>query len=130
MINRLFSGTIYVKVYKNRFYIRHIEEKSDVVVSSPEPFSTTRLLIGEFSKAQNALKEGIRQVHLGMWFAPSPVVLIQPMELIEGGLSEIEVRILKEVAMGAGGRSVVVWVGHELTDQEVLNKVETNGRAS
>jgi len=39
--------------------------------------------------------------------------------MIEGGLSEVEERALREVAMAAGASKVVVWVGHELSDAEV-----------
>jgi len=53
-------------------------------------------------------------------------VLIQPLELIDGGLSEIEARILHELAIGSGASKVVVWVGAELSDTEVKQKL--NGK--
>ena len=59
-------------------------------------------------------------------FAVSPQVLIQPLEMLEGGLSEVEERVLKEIAIGAGASKVVVWVGRELSDAEVREKL--NGR--
>ena len=42
---------------------------------------------------------------------------------IEGGLSEVEERALREVAIGAGASKGVVWVGHELSDAEVRDKL-------
>jgi hypothetical protein len=46
--------------------------------------------------------------------------------MAEGGLSEVEERVLKEVAIGAGASKVVVWVGRELSDGEVREKL--NGK--
>jgi rod shape-determining protein MreB len=48
---------------------------------------------------------------------------MHPLEMTEGGLSEIEKRILNELAIGAGAMKVVVWVGPELSDTEVREKV-------
>ena len=44
--------------------------------------------------------------------------------MIEGRLSEVEERVLRELAMGAGASKVVVWVGHELSDAEVQEKLD------
>lgn len=46
------------------------------------------------------------------------------MERCEGGLSQVEERVLHELAAGAGARKVVVWVGAELSDGEVLAKLK------
>jgi len=43
--------------------------------------------------------------------------------MTEGGLSEVEERVLRELAMCAGASKVVVWVGHELSDAEVKEKL-------
>ena len=43
------------------------------------------------------------------------------MEMIDGGLSQVEERAFIELATGAGARKVVLWIGHELSDQEVIN---------
>jgi hypothetical protein len=43
--------------------------------------------------------------------------------MAEGGLSEIEDRIFRELAIGAGARRISVWVGPELSDAEVKDKL-------
>jgi len=85
-----------------------------------KPFTTKRLLLGDFSIAEQYLKEGIAKVHEGRWISASPVVVIQPLEMIEEGLSPVEDRLFKELAAGAGARKMSVWVGHELSDPEVI----------
>ena len=46
----------------------------------------------------------------------------QPMEKTVGGLSQVEERVLHELALGAGARRAVVWVGQALSDREVSEK--------
>lgn len=122
MIEHLFANTVYVKVFPNRFELKHIESGKTASALSAQAFSTTRLLVGEFLPAEDALKKGIRELHKGRWFAPKPRVVIQPMEKADNGLSSVEERVLRELAAGAGARESVIWVGHQLSDQEVLAK--------
>lgn len=121
---KLLSNTVYVKVTKNQFWARHIEQQKEAVETALEPFTTKRLLVGEFTAAEKYLRAAIKKVHEGKWFSASPVVIIHPMEMIDGGLSQIEERAFMELAAGAGARKVMVWVGHELSDQEVINNAK------
>lgn len=45
---------------------------------------------------------------------------MHPLEMTEDGLSTVEIRVLQELAAGAGASWSHVWIGRELTDQEVL----------
>jgi len=123
MLRNALSKTVYIKVYENRFVLKLLEEGSKPITIAPaSPFSTARLLVGQFSAAEQALKLALKAMFAGRWFAPSPVVVIQPMEKIDGGLAEVEKRALHELALGAGARQAVVWVGHELSDTEVMRR--------
>ena len=124
MIAKMFESTVYVRIAKNRLRIRHIQQSKEVAVSAMQPFTTQRMLVGNFSSAEKLLKEGMQQLGTGRWFAPAPIMLVHPTEMVEGGLSEIEERALSELAMGAGARKARLWVGHELSDQEVLEKIK------
>ena len=119
----MFSNTVYVRVGRNQFRLKHIESGTDSTVVASAPFTTTRLLIGQFVAAEEALKGALKQIATGRLFAPSPGVVMHPMEMVEGGLSEIEERTLQEVAIGAGAGKVVVWVGRELSDSEVKERL-------
>ncbi|MCU7838547.1 MAG: 1-pyrroline-5-carboxylate dehydrogenase [Candidatus Thiodiazotropha sp. (ex Troendleina suluensis)] len=122
MFSKLIANTVYVKVYKNRFDLHHVESGNSTSVISPNAFTTTRLLVGQFSEADETLRKGMKELYKNQLFAPSPVVVIQPMEKTENGLSQVEERTLQELAAGAGARKSIVWVGHELSDQEALSK--------
>lgn len=124
MIRDLFTTPIYVKVYRNRLTVRSVAKGNELTLHATEPFTTSRLLVGEFVKAEALLKEALKKISSGKWLSPSPVILIQPMEMNEGGLSPIEDRVLRELAFGAGGRKVVVWEGKLLSDDEVIHQLK------
>lgn len=126
MLSRLLSNPFYVRVSKNQFRLRNLSSLAEATFDAQPPFTTSRLLVGQFQIAQNLLKQAVKKMSKGGIVAMSPQVLIQPLEMIEGGLSEIEERVLMEVAMGAGASKVVVWVGPELSDAEVRQKL--NGK--
>lgn len=123
MLTRLLTNPVYVRVKKNQFRVRSLESVKEATFDAQPPFTTTRLLIGQFLIAESVLKRALKEMKGGI-LAVSPQVLIQPLEMIEGGLSEVEERTLKEVAMGSGASKVVVWVGPELGDAEVRRKLK------
>jgi hypothetical protein len=124
MVMKLTANTVYVKVFQNRFEIRHIESGKTCSLLSPKAFTTKRLLVGQFAEADATLRKGMRQLVKNGWFVIRPIMVIHPMEKTEGGLSEVEERIFKELAAGVGARKSVVWIGHELSDAEVLSKTD------
>lgn len=126
MLKKLFISNVYVKIYKNNFTVKNVDKNIEVVISAIDPFTTTRLLVGEFNNAEKLLKETLKKLFKDQWYAASPIIVIQPMEMIEGGLSPVEERVLRELAFGAGGRKVVVWVGKELSNKEVIEKAKTH----
>ncbi len=123
MLCALFPNTVYVRVKRNQFRIRHLESGVDTTVPAGMPFTTQRMLIGDFTAAAQALKHALKEVAMGRIHPVAPHVLIQPLEMIEGGLCQIEERIFREIAIGAGASRVVVWVGPELSDFQVKEKL-------
>jgi hypothetical protein len=81
------------------------------------------MLIGEFSAADHALKLALKQAENGRLLRMPSQIVIHPLEMTEGGLSQIEDRVFREVAISAGASKVEVWVGPELSDDEVKKKL-------
>ena len=79
------------------------------------PFSHPRMLVSNFLKAESVLTHGIREVHQSKFIAPSPVVIMHPMEKLEGGITDIEGRVYRELAIAAGARDVRIHVGNTLS---------------
>jgi rod shape-determining protein MreB len=121
---KLLSDTVYVQVYKNRFKLRSIKKKEEIEVGATIPFSSKCLIVADFIPAEKLLKKTLGKLLGKGWFKPSPRVLIHPLEMVEGGLSPVEERILMELAIGAGARNAKVWVGDELLDQQVMKKID------
>lgn len=123
MFARLFASHVYVRVKRNEFRVRYIESGVDTTLQAQRPFTSVRLLVGDFTAAQHALKTALRDLPKFWGLTLRPRLLIQPLELIEGGLSEIERRVFLELALGAGASTASVWVGPELGDIEVIQKL-------
>jgi hypothetical protein len=126
MLNTLFPNTLYVRIKQDQFRIRHLESGEDRTVRADPPFTSQRMLVGDFTAAEHALKVSLKEISKGRIFSVAPQVVIQPLEKMEGGLCEIEKRILHEIAMGAGASKVVVWVGPDLSDAQVKEKLREN----
>ncbi|MBX2807532.1 MAG: rod shape-determining protein [Cellvibrionaceae bacterium] len=92
---------------------KHMTVKNGCKVLNP--FSHPRTLIGDFLIAEKILQHAFREVHKNKLFAPSPRVIVQPMEKIEGGLSAVEERAFRELCLGAGAREVYIHIGQELS---------------
>ena len=129
MFRSLFLNTIYVRVSKNQFQLRHIDSKFEMVVTPTQPFTTERLLVGDFQCAQQTLKNAVKQLSRdsGRYrlLSPSPKIVVHPIEMTEGGLSIIEERVFLELAHGAGAYKVKIWVGSMLNDTEVSALLNT-----
>src|SRR4051812_28345516 len=114
------SNTIYVRVSKNKFRLKNVDSGQEHQAESPSPFTTNRLLVGQFDVAEQTLRRAFSNVVSKGVFASAPNVVMHPLEMVEGGLSEVEERVFRELAVGAASaKKVVVWTGHELSGAEI-----------
>ncbi len=95
---------LYIQVRKNHIMVRDIERSQDV--SGRGAFSNQRLLIAEFSIAEKVLSDLIQQLYPRTWMnsllrTRRFDIVISALEMNEGGLSQVEERILQEVVSGA-----------------------------
>ena len=84
------------------------------------PFAHPRTLMADFTGGEQLLKAAIQTVLRGRWLALSPRVLMHPVGEPVGGLTQVEIRALQEMALGAGAHRVTVWQGPQFTDEQVL----------
>ena len=63
----------------------------------------------------------MKDIYLKKFFAFSPIVIMHQIYKSEGGLSEVEQRVLRELGLDSGGREVHVWQGSRLSLQDLLN---------
>jgi rod shape-determining protein MreB len=120
-----FSLPIYVRISINRITIdvlhdpvRQFEENSDT------PFTTTRLLVGDFKSAEKTLSSGVSKVVGGALIKKSVRMVMHPVAMVEEGLSEVEKRVFNELALSAGAHSVVLHQGDVLLKDEALKLLD------
>lgn len=124
-MKRLFITDLYIKIRENRLEAKNLSDNGGWKTLCPEQtFTTERLLVGTFSVAEPALTQLVKSVTQDGFLRRAPRMIIQPMALVDGGLSEVEERILKELALGAGASKVVIHVGLELTDDEAAQLLQ------
>jgi rod shape-determining protein MreB and related proteins len=119
----MFTTDLYVRVGINRFRIRNISSGANIEKISKTSFSHERMLIGSFTEAQALLKSAVAEVK-GPGFLKSLRLVMHPTEVLNGGLSQVEERVLLELGRGTGTRKVVIWVGMELNDEAVKAKLQ------
>ena len=86
------------------------------------PFGHPRSLVSDFTVAEQLLKTVVRQVLGSALLRVAPRIVIYPLGDPAGGFTQIERRAIREMALGAGASKVIVWVGRNLSDQEILNE--------
>jgi rod shape-determining protein MreB and related proteins len=145
----LLQSTVYVQLHPERLTLRHVQSGRSVsgppiaaVSSGPKPalvavgegaltpppdrpvevinpFRHPRTLVADFTLGEQVLKAFMRKLFEGSWFARAPLVVLHPRIDPEGGFTQIELRALHELALGAGASKVILWKGRELNDAEL-----------
>ncbi|MFS2034207.1 rod shape-determining protein [Polaromonas sp. CT11-55] len=86
------------------------------------PFSHPRSLMSDFTAGEQVLKAFVKKLPKGSAFAASPRMVFHPQGDPAGGFTQIEIRALHEMALGAGASEVTIWQGQDLTDEQVLSR--------
>ncbi|MDF2177629.1 rod shape-determining protein [Aliiglaciecola sp. CAU 1673] len=79
------------------------------------PFSHPRVLLSDFYVGEKLLQHAFKQLSKIKSLRPRPRVIVHPMEKTEGGLTMIENRAFRELAMGAGAIEVKLYTGNPLS---------------
>jgi hypothetical protein len=124
MVTGLIKATVYVQIQKNQLDMKHIEEDKSTSLTAFPSFSTQRMLIGEYSVAEHLFKKGVKELIGSVWIPPNFRIVMQPMELIEGGLCQVEERILHQLAASMQPRTIKVHLGDALGNEDVLTLCE------
>ena len=113
--------TIYIQIEKDVFKFLHVQSGRSTIIRGS--FSNQRLAIAHFMVAAEALKKGAYEVYPKSFFRASPVIVMHQIFNSEGGLCEIEERILREAALSAGTKQVFLWQGEPLSSSQLESKL-------
>ena len=83
------------------------------------PFAHPRVIVSDFEVAETLLMHAFKLVSKSKYFRLAPVVIMHAIDELEGGLTDVEKRLLNELGMGAGARKVYVWEGDELSAEDI-----------
>lgn len=99
------------------------EAGTNITVSNP--FKHSRSFIADFFLAEKIIQHGVFEIHKSRIRA-APRVIMHQLEKTEGGLTSIEERVLRELALGAGAREVLIYLGSKInTSVEDFDSVKS-----
>jgi len=94
------------------------------------PFKHNRSMISSFTYAEKILQFAFKSIQTNT-FRAAPRVIMHQLEKNEGGLTEVEERLLIELAMSAGAREVVVYQGNRINPKhETFESIKARANAS
>ena len=94
--------------------------KNESSITVRNSFNHPRVCIDDFEIAQVTINHFIFKV-VNKRSLFKPIVILHTTRLLEGGLSQIENRALRELGEAAGARQVFIWTGRDLNDKELIN---------
>jgi rod shape-determining protein MreB and related proteins len=93
------------------------------------PFAHPRSLVSDFTIAEQVIKFFVQRISGKGWLSLAPIIVMHPLGEHEGGLTQVEIRALRELALGAGACRVQVWQGPQLSDAQLLaNEFPSTGQ--
>ncbi len=99
-------------------------------VELTNPFKHSRSMISSYTLAEEILKFAFKSISTSALQA-APRVIMHQLEKNEGGLTEIEERVLRELALGAGAREVVVYQGDRINPgHETFENIKARANAT
>ncbi|MCA6927377.1 YjaA family stress response protein [Pectobacterium versatile] len=113
---------LYIQIRKNKMVVRDPETSQELSDSS-QVFSNSRLLVADFFRAEKVLQDLTDKFIKRSWFKfGQDMLIIHALEMNEGGLSQVEERILQEIAVAASPRArlIVIESSQTLVDAELI----------
>ena len=148
MFSQLFKNTLYFRISSDWISVRLIEqkrelsdspfvafdEKKGIIAIGAEAqkfmdqqnngiqvlnaFDHPRTIFGSFNVEAATMRYLISKVMSKKIFV-RPIMVLHPKYRFEGGLTQIELRALRDLGESAGARLVYIWIGRDLLDDEL-----------
>lgn len=117
---------LYVTINKDHITIDNFDANKQEMITGA--FSNARLDIAHFQTCEAQLKEAISRVQSKSLLQSLTLVMHQQV-LNDGGLCEIEERILLELGLGSGASKVFIWHDEPLTSELIKQKIYEKGQS-
>jgi hypothetical protein len=118
------SSKVYIQIFRDKVKLINLKTGEQLNRAAEHPFSTERQVVSNFNHADNTIRAALKEMGIGGSFSRLKVV-IQQMEGLEGGLSQVEQRGLRDLAEIAGANKVyLVEHGKELSLKEAFELIK------
>lgn len=118
------ANAVILRVYSNRMELLDPKRQLQFSQLATQDYANQRTLIADYNVAEQIALALIQQLPKQLGFLPAtPIVLLQAMELCDDGLTQVEARALREMALSAGARDCKVYE----PNQELSNADNTSG---
>ncbi|WP_386115244.1 hypothetical protein [Winogradskyella rapida] len=108
----------YIKLYVNKIEIKDLTNGRTIIENSQTEFNNKRLLIAEFQKAEKFVKSVFKNNNLN---TRNSIGIVQQREMVDGGLSAVEKRVLIELFERAGIKKLYIDNSiSELTEKQLI----------
>jgi hypothetical protein len=102
-------------VYISRNQMEVVNLDTGATANGAGEFTSERILIGNYPPAEKLLAGLVKSLASKSLFAKRTRLIVQPLEMIEGGLSMIEDSTFKQLGVRAGAIETRVYVGERLS---------------
>jgi len=97
-----------LNIWFNKFELYHFETERALCLDDLN-FSSSRLLIADFARAEGTLRTMMKEFESTRMFSRGVHMAVHVRENLEGGLNEVELRSIIDICYHARGRKIVVF---------------------
>ncbi|MDR2710436.1 MAG: hypothetical protein LBB65_03740 [Burkholderiales bacterium] len=116
----MFTLDLYIKIDENTITVRNAKTGQEVSCTANPGFSSSRLLVADFTIASKTIKNLLKEISSP--FLAQKRILMHSLKIMEGGWSQVELRIFQELAIDAGAQKEAICIeDRALSGQEVLD---------
>ncbi|WP_347453051.1 hypothetical protein [Acinetobacter thermotolerans] len=103
-----FPKAVWVQMYRDRMQIINHQGQVEHTILPIQKYDHPRTILANFEAAEMTLKQLIKMKKLP-WYDPAPILFLQIKEELEGGITFVENRALRELGYNAGSRNVLIF---------------------
>ena len=120
---------VYIQFDERRIRVLNLKRGTWIEVALAEdanPFNHPRLLVSDAEMAQKVLRDALKQALSKLTDRlMGPPMIVHPLRTLEGGVSPLEEKVLKDILGELGGRKVQVRTGPEPSKEELLTWLDS-----
>jgi rod shape-determining protein MreB len=117
------THTIHIRLYTDRVVLRYVDRDVTLDKKSIEKFSNSRMVLANFRNAESHIRFMLDEISEGKKFRSPIRVLIQPMEKVEDGISQVEEVSFNDLALQIGAKYAFIHRTQEVLDDQRIREL-------